>query len=36
MSKNILLGAILGGTATYVAWKTLSAKQKESIKENII
>lgn len=35
MSKNILLGAILGGTATYVAWKTLSAKQKESIKENI-
>lgn len=35
MSKNLLLGTILGGTATYVAWKCLSDKQKNSIKKNV-
>lgn len=35
MSKNLLLGTLLGGTATYVAWKCLSDKQRNSIKENI-
>lgn len=35
MSKNLLLGTILGGAATYVAWKCLSDKQKKNIKENV-
>ena len=35
MSKNLLLGTILGGAATYVAWKCLSDKQKNNIKKNV-
>ena len=35
MSKNLLLGTILGGAATYVAWKCLSDKQKNDIKKNV-
>lgn len=35
MSKNLLLGTILGGAATYVVWKCLSDKQKNDIKKNV-
>lgn len=35
MSKNLLIGALLGGTATYVAWKLLSEEQREKIKANL-
>ena len=35
MSKNLLLGTILGGAATYVVWKCLSDKQKNNIKKNV-
>src|SRR5699024_12825819 len=35
MSKKLLAGILLGGVATYAAWKKMAPARKEALKESV-
>ena len=35
MSKKLLAGILLGGAATYAAWKKMAPAKKEALKESV-